>query len=724
MAAGIAEDPPETDAEQQLVEGLAQAELAGRVKNSAENYNLAQDMDDVLLAEIGRECYSGFKEDEDSRTQWLDDHTFWLSLYMQRDYAENSDQERSWGATESVPLLTESCDQFQARTYKAFFPNDAFISAIPMRKTITDRKELEKRAERVGNHMAYQLGYMDRNYKKDKDALFLGAAIHGSFFTKTYFSEKLKRFKVDNVRPTDLVINYNVGPIAIEDVQRKSHIIYTTVGQTEDAVTRGFLIDAAQACEHDGKNVYNIKVDEVIGLSQGNSSLKRDKNAILIEQHVYLDIDGNGFRPYIVTFDLARQKVLRLTIGFEADPMGEPLDDYKQIQYFTHYKFKENPDGFYGLGLGSSIGDLNSAINIMLRQSMDAATLANDGNMSGFISERLGLEGDDIRMVLGKLRKVPDTVGDMQNSIMLMKFPGPNQALMQIMDQLDMRAQRMGSATEVTSGASEKVIQPTTYLAQVEQALESFSAVQMRLASAMEDELQKIYKINQKYLPLVEHYMVNGAPEMITRADYADDMLVQPIFDPKFSTQAQKVARSQAIAQIVMQNPLTMTRPEVLDAVCRRQLEAMDVDNINDFIPNSEPLRIDNQLEENALFLMPPGSAPPFDVFVDQDHMTHLIQLEQFVMEKGANLMPEQAIAVIQHKMKHEGFLYAIQAGVLPPIQGRVIPTVGGKSLQMVKATTQSPVPLMAGASSPEQSGGGARQSGGASSPNGDGQTA
>lgn len=644
--------------------------------------------------DIGKECYNGFKDDEDSRTQWLDDRAFWLSLYMQRDYAENSDQERSWGATQSVPLLTESCDQFQARTYKAFFPNDSFISAIPMRKVANDRKALEARAQRVGNHMAFQLGYLDREYKKDKDALFLGTAIHGSFFTKTYFSEKLRRFKVDNVRPTDLVINYNIGPISIENVRRKSHIIYTTVGETEDAVTSGFLIAPAASGIHEGKNVYNIKVDETQGLSEPNSSLKRDKPAILVEQHVYLDIDGNGFRPYIVTFDLAKQKVLRLTIGYEADQNGNPLNDYKQIQYFTHYKFKENPDGFYGLGLGSSIGDLNSAINIMLRQSMDAATLANDGNMSGFVSERLGLEGDEIRMILGKLRKVPDTVGDMQNSIMMMKFPGPNQALMGIMEQLDLRAQRMGSATEVTSGASEKVIQPTTYLAQVEQALESFSAVQMRLASAMEDELQKIYKINQKYLPLVDYYMVNGAPEMITRADYAEDMLIQPIFDPKFSTQAQKVARSQAISQAVMENPLTMTRPQVMDALCKRRLEALDADNINELIPNAEPLRIDNQLEENALFLMPPGSAPPFDVFSSQDHITHLLQLEQFVAEKGANLMPEQQIAIMQHGMKHQAFLYAMQNGVISP-DGGVVPAAPGSSLQQVSSANQAPMPLM-----------------------------
>lgn len=624
-------------------------------------------------------------------------HTFWLSLYTQQDYAENADAERSWGATESVPILTEACNQFQARTYKAFFPQDTFVSAIPMRKVIQDREELEARAKRIGDHMSFQLGFQDRNYKQDKDALFLGTAVHGSFFTKTYFSEKLKRFKVDNVRPTDLVINYNVGPIHIEDVRRKSHIIYTTVGDTEEAARKGFLISAAKSCEHDGKNAYNIKVDETQGLVEPNAGLKKDRNAILVEQHFYLDIDGNGYRPYIVTIDLADRKVKRMTIGYEADQKGNPLKDYEQVQYFTHYKYRENPDGFYGYGMGHDIGDLNSAINIMLRQSIDAATLANDGNSGGFISERLGIEGDEIRMVIGKFVKIPDTVGDMQSGIMQMQFPGPNAAMIQIMEQLDLRAQRLGSTTEATTGTTDKVLQPTTYLAQVEQALESFSSVQMRLAAAMTNELQKIYKINQKYLPLIDYYMVNEAPEIITRVDYADDMLIQPIFDPKFTTQGQKVARSQAIAQVVMQNPMTVQRPQVMDEVTRRQLEALDVDDVDSLVPSIEPVRIDDQVEENMMFLMPPGSHPPIGVFPDQDHPLHLALLQQFVMEKGASLMPEQQAEVIAHKQQHEAFQYGVENGIVPPPQSTgVAALAAGQGNEMAAGGTPQALPGMA----------------------------
>lgn len=696
MAQMVAENPPQTDSGKQILDALAQAEQQETIINAAETYNLAQDMEPGLLDEIGQEVHKGYSDDSETRTEWLDQHTFWLALYMQQDYADNSDAERSWGATESIPILAEACDQFQTRTYKAFFPNDSFVSAVPMRRTPDDEAELEDRAERIGHHMSYQLGFEDRAYKQDKDALFLGVAVHGSFFTKTYFNAKKKRFKTDNIRPTDLVVNYNVGPVRMEDLRRKTHIRYSTIGETEDLKNNGFFISAASAAQYENENPYNVKVDETQGLApSSNNSIKRDAPAVLLEQHAYFDLDGSGsYKPYIATICAASRKLLRLTVGYECDPMGNPTNNYEQVQYFTHYKFKENPDGFYGLGLGHSIGDLNSAANIMLRQIMDAGTLANDGNMSGFISERLGLEGDEIRMVLGKLNKIPDTIGDFQNSIMMMKFPGPNAALIEIMQTIDQRAQRLGSTTEATTGTPSRQEVATTYLAEIEQAMETFSAVQMRLSNSFSEELQKIYRINQKYLPLVSYYVVNNTPEAITRGDYVDDMLVQPIFDPKFATHQQKIARAQAELQATMQNPNNQNRPPVFDVAFTRYLKALDVDNIEELIPQPpQPMDVDNQDWENAQFLMPGQARTPFDVFPEQNHSVHLAKLEQFVAEKGHILDPEQQQAIIQHKQKHESYQYAIEKGVLQPQQGGNSQLATGSGNEMGSNPALSAIP-------------------------------
>lgn len=693
----MAQEPPEDELAEQVIDGLAQSELQGRILNAAETYNLAQDMEEEALREIGKEVWRGFDEDQQSRTEWLNQHTFWLALYMQQDYAENSDAERSWGATESLPILTEACDQFQSRTYKIFFPNDTFVSAVPMRRTTKNRKDLEDRAEKIGRHMSYQLGFQDRGYRQDKDALFLGVAVHGSFFTKTYFNAKTKRFQVDNVRPTDLVVNYTVGPCKIEDLRRKSHIIYTTVSETKQLVKAGYFIEPAKG----GVKVdseYNVKVDEVQGISAPSNS-KRDEAAIIIEQHVYLDLEENDdYKPYIVTICAQSQRVLRFAIGYEADPQGMPLKDYEQVQYFTHYKYKENPDGFYGLGLGHTIGDLNAACNIMLRQSMDAATLANDGNMSGFVSEKLGLEADEIRMVLGKFIKIPDTVGDLQNSLWTGKFPGPNAALLQIMEALDQRAQRLGSTTEATTGTIDKVVQPTTLVNQIEQSLEQFSSVQVRLANSLSEELQKIYRINQKYLPLIEYFVVNDEPEAITRADYKSDMLIQPVFDPKYATQGQKVARAQAELEATMQNPVNQGRPAVYDAAFKRYLEALQVENIDELIPPQPQVEnLDDQYIENMYFLQPKESRPLFDVFPDQNHADHMAKMEELYSEITAlqvELTPDQQEDLLKHYQKHQGFLYGQLKGIIPPSGQETTPPLAARSgVPMDDGSTTSNLP-------------------------------
>lgn len=602
-------------------------------------------------------------------------HTFWLQLYMQTDAAVNgASSERDWGATESVPILTEACDQFQSRTYKAFFPNETFVSAAVLHHTQDpqERKMLQERADRVGRHMSWQLGIQNPDYKKDKRALFLATALHGSFFTKAYFDAfKKKRIIIDNVRPTDLVINYNIGAKRIIDVRRKSFIQHTTVGETKILQMNGYLFDAAKADYEGGKSTYDIAVDDSQGLDPDSSTIRRDMDATLIEQQFYLDIDDTGqFLPYLGTIDRTNGRLLRLTIDYEADATGNPSKDYEQIQYYTHYKYMENPDGFYGLGLGSKIGDLNSAVNIGGRQISDAATLQNDGNNSGYISERLCMDGEDeVEMVLGKLRKMAGTAEDLKNGIVLNQFPGPSEALAKWVQFLDQRAQRMAGTTEATTGSIDKNMQPTTVLAQIEQGLEQFSSVQMGLADDFGDELQKIYKLNQKHMPFVEYFSINEVPEAITRQDYADDMSIQPIFDPKFATQTQKMARAQAQGQIVMQNPFLAQQPQIMMEVTRRQLEAMDVDDIDTLVPPPPPppANIDNQEVENSFFLQPPGKNPPFDVYPDQHHAEHLQQLEQFVQQKGHLIPPEQQQAVVQHKQMHEGFLYAQQKGLIPP---------------------------------------------------------
>lgn len=608
-----AQSPPETDEGKQFLNEFTAAEQQVQIDKSSGFYNLVPDLDEGLAKEIGTEIKKGFEDDDQSRADWLEMHEFWFRLYMQTDYALNSDAERDWGATESIPILTEACDQFQSRTYKAFFPSEKFVSCTSQQYTLdpVKRQMLMDRADRIGRHMSWQLGIQNKNYKRDKRALFLGTALHGSFFTKTYFDAyKKKRACIDNVRPTDLVINYTYGPKAIEDVRRKSHIIRLTVGETETLAAKQWLTEAARPNEQSSDNNYDQAVQDSDGRQPGNSSVKAWKEATLIEQQLFLDIDNLGYPvPYLGTIDATNGKLLRLCIDYEADPMGKPIKDYEQNQYYTHYKYMENPDGFYGLGLGHKIGDLNSLVNIGTRQMIDASTLATAGNSSGFISNRLCVDGEEeVSLTLGKFKKIPDNAGDIQSGIAFMKFPGPVEAQMKLIEFADQRAQRMGATTDATTGDIQKNMQPTTVLAQIEQAMEQFSSVQAAIKDDFNDELSKIYKINAKHLPLIEYYVVNDVPEAITRSDYQEDMLVVANFDPKFATRTQKVAKAQAEMQATAQNPNNQMRPWVYDIAERRYLEALECDNIDELVPPTPLEQLVNGITQQQA--QPGGPSP------------------------------------------------------------------------------------------------------------------
>jgi chaperonin GroES len=625
-----------------------------------ENRNLVDQLDKDEADRFAANCIKEYEEDKESRSGWEDLHKRWVELYYQIDKPVANLDNRNWGSKSSIPILTEACNQFQARSRQVFFPNKSFVSAVPTTNKFS--KDLDQRADRIGKHLSYQLTYVDKNYKRDKDALFLAVALHGSHFTKTYYDASIGRFKVDNVRATDLIIPYNVGPISIEDLPRKTHVIYQDKLKAKNLFDRKFY-----AVEPKPSQPEITGVDQAVQEGEGLEPNAFENNiCTILEQHRFMELEGE-YIPVIAMVCAGSRKLLRLTVRYETDEDGNPLREKKPIEYFTHYKFLENPDGFYGFGLGHLVGDLNEAVNVGIRQMIDAATLANDGNMSGFISNRLSVDGKEVELSLGQFIPVPDNVTNLSDGIYQMKFPGPSAQLGELIQFLDNRAQRIASTTDALTGDLDKIRQPTTILTEVEQGLQVFTSVQMRLADSMGDELSKIFRINQRFLPSSDYFIVNNVPQEITRKDYQDDYRIEPLFDPRFATQTQKLARAQAEINAVLQNPNSQTRPEVYDAAFRRYLETIEVDNIDELVPPPQEKkveRIDDQQVENMYFLMP--NKPDFDVHPEQDHQIHLAQIDEFMQSAyGQELTKEAAAELLQHRQKHIAFLYAKQMGIL-----------------------------------------------------------
>lgn len=627
--------------------------------------NLVDSLSEKELAEIASTVVEDFKADWESGSEWRNMHADWLKLYYQKDKPKNPPWEGA--STESIPMLAEACNQFHARAFQAMFPNKNIIKSAPIGKADSQSKE---RAERVSRHLSWQLMTKDRSYKRNKDRLLLGLPLHGSVFTKTFFDPVKKRNVTQNVRAIDMVVPYGTGPRDIEDLERKTQVVYMPMHQAAWLHEAGFFSEKPEPEALQEKSEQDRAHDELSGFTD-SGQVERNPAKIL-EQHRFLDLDEDDVpEPYIVWVDATTEKVLRIAIRYDTNEAGEPTDGKQPVEYFTHYTFLENPDGFYGLGYGHLLGPINTAVNKLIRQVIDAGTLANVGNHSGFISEALATKKGEMAMQLGVFKKVANTNQDIRQGIYQFQFPGPSATHFNIAEMLMMRGDRLATVTEALTGQTEKVMQPTTILALIEQSLQVFSTVYERVLSAWQVELEKHFRLNRKYMDPAEYFAINdigGALQQFetSREDYSDDLQIEPMADPKMSTDRQKMARAEAELQTTLQNPLAMNDPQALYNAYKRYYVAIGSDNIEEILPNVARVmlpRVDDPVLENRGALSPVPMMPA--AFPDQHHQmhieAHLQLLNDPVYGKMMSDMARQEL--MEHVQAHSAFLYGMTEG-------------------------------------------------------------
>ena len=624
--------------------------------------NLATDLEEKELSEIGSSVLSDYESDLESRTKWDQMHSQWLRMYFQKDRPKNPPWDGS--SQESLPLLSESCTQFSSRAIQAMFSSRKVIKAMPLGRVDSGARS---RAKRIEEHMAFQIMDKMRGYKRGKRRMLLSVALHGSHFTKAYFDPLNDMNVVENIRATDIAIPYGTGPRDIEDVPRITHRIPMPMHKAKKLYEADYFSEEPVPYEKDEiAREQDQAHDEALGLQPSSRHDKRE--ALILEQHTWFDLDDDGVdEPYIFTVDAQNGNVLRVSIRWETDEAGDPTDDQNPVNCFTHYVYMENPDGFYGLGHGHLISQLNASVNKLLRQMVDAGTLSTVGNNSGFISEQIaGPAGGDIEFSLGKFKKVPASADEIGKGIHQFKFPGPSPVHPQAIQLLLARSDRLSSATEAITGQTEKVMQPTTVMALIEQGLQVFSSVYDTLSDAWTEELMKIYRLNHKHMDPEEWFTVfdvEGSEQELhaAREDYAPDFQVKPFTDPKQATSQQKLQKAQIAYQTAMQSPLVMNSPQHIYNNVRMFMEEMDIEDIDSRIPN--PMqgipRNDDPYQENMMAMMDTPMIPM--AYPDQDHISHMrAHMEQL---SGKTISPFGQMLLENHIESHRRLLNGSTGG-------------------------------------------------------------
>jgi len=621
---------------QSIEDMIEEAEAQAPMEHEA---NLAEFLDDGYMGELSSELRSSYEEDQDSRSDWEESYTKGLDQLGIRQIERSEPFQGASGVTH--PLIAESVTQFQAQAYKELLPAGGPVQTQVLGKQDADR---EAQAHRVKTYMNYQIMEVMDEYDPDMDQLLFYLPLSGSTFKKVYFDEAKQRSVSKFIPAQDLVVPYSASDL--NTASRVTHVLRMDYNQIRKMQVAGFYRDIELKVGDAEADEVRQKVDEI----QGISKTYTDEVYTLLEMHVDLDLEGfedmspdgepTGIQlPYIVTLDEASGDILSVRRNYD-----EGTDLAKKRQYFVHYKFMPGL-GFYGFGLIHMIGGLGRAATSILRQLIDAGTLAN--LPAGFKARGVKVRNDDEPLQPGEWRDIDAPGGNIRDSIIPLPYKEPSATLAQLLGALIEGGRRFVSlADEQTNNMNQETPVGTT-MAMLERGMKVMSAIHKRLHYAQKTEFRILARTFADNLPQEYPYDVAGAERTIMATDFDGRVDIIPVSDPNIFSMAQRVTLAQTQLQLAQSNP----QMHNLHAAYRRMYMALEVQNIDEILPPPpQPQPLDPVLE-NARALM----GELLQSFPDQDHDAHIKIHVMFMKTPLVTTSPQVMGTFYAHLLEHIG---------------------------------------------------------------------
>jgi hypothetical protein len=609
--------------------------------------NLAEYIDDSELGRISQELVSHFDNDIRSRADWEKTYKSGLDLLG----LKIEDRSTPWAGACGVfhPILSEAAVRFQSQSIMETFP-----AGGPVRTQIEGKvtPEKEKQALRVKNDLNYHLTKKMSEYRSEHERLLFSLPLAGAAFKKVYYDPSLGRPVAMFVPAEDLVAPYGASDLV--SCPRYTHIMYKYPNELKKLQVSGFYRDMDLPEPVTQISQIQQSKNELTGETEASA----DDRHQLLEMHVELDIEGyedkdeNGdptgiALPYVVTID--RQSGLILSIyrnWRQDDPLNLKRMHFVQYAYIPGF-------GFYAFGLIHLIGGIAKSATSILRQLVDAGTLAN--LPAGLKARGLRIKGDSTPLMPGEFRDVDVPSGAIKDAITFLPYKEPSQVLAALLGTMVEEGRRFASIADLQIGDSNQQAPVGTTLALMERAMKVMSAVQARLHASLAQELDILVEIIKTHAP--DEYEYETDPGATRGKDYDDRVDVIPVTDPNAASLSQRVVQYQAALQLAAQAPNMYDLPELH----RQMLAVLGINDIDKIIPSTKDKRPADPISENMDIL----NGKPVKAFIYQDHEAH-IQTHMSAMQNprimaliGQNPMAGgiQA-AMMAHINEHIAFQY------------------------------------------------------------------
>ena len=552
--------------------------------------NLAEYISEGQLQMLASDLMGEYDEDVSSRKDWMQTYVDGLQLLGMNIEERSEPWEGACGVYH--PLLAETLVKFQAETIMEIFP-----AAGPVKTQIIGKETQEKKeaATRVQDDMNFRLTDEMEEYRPETERMLWGLGLSGNAFKKVYFDPSLNRQVSMFVPAEDLVVPY--GASSLESAPRVTHVMRKTENEVRKLQVAGFWLDIDLPTPADTFDEVEKKIAEKMGFRASvDSRYKILEIMTNLDLEGYEDVDEDGeptgiALPYIVTIEKSTGTVLSIRRNWR------PEDDLKKARsHFVHYGYIPG-FGFYCFGLIHLIGAFAKSGTSILRQLVDAGSLAN--LPGGFKTRGLRVKGDDTPIAPGEFRDVDVPSGTMRDNIMPLPYKEPSQVLAGLLDKIIEEGRGFaGSADLQVSDMSAQAPVGTT-LAILERTLKVMSAVQARIHYSLKKELCLLRDIIRDYTPEEYEYEPTEGSRKAKKSDY-DLVEVIPVSDPNAATMSQKVVQYQAVMQLAQQAPQLYNLPYLH----RQMLEVLGIKNAVKLVQLPDDHKPEDPITENQNILM------------------------------------------------------------------------------------------------------------------------
>ena len=611
--------------------------------------NLAEYMSENELQSLASDLIGDFDEDVGSRKDWMQTYVDGIQLLGMKIEERTEPWEGACGVYH--PLLSEALVRFQSETIMETFP-----AAGPVKTTIVGKETQSKKdaAERVRDDMNYQLTDVMHEFRPEHERMLWGLGLSGNAFKKVYYDPSIGRQVSMFVPAEDLVVPYGATDLASSP--RVTHVMRKTPNEVKKLQYAGFWRDIELPEPVDSFDDVEKKIAEKMGFRATT-----DDRYKILEIQVDLDLPGyedeeDGEKtgialPYIVTVDKANSTVLAIRRNWR------PEDEHKKKRsHFVHYGYIPG-FGFYCFGLIHLIGAFAKSGTSILRQLVDAGSLAN--LPGGFKTRGLRIKGDDTPIAPGEFRDVDVPSGTMRDNVMPLPYKEPSMVLAGLMDKIIEEGRRFANAADLQISDMSAQAPVGTTLAILERTLKVMSAVQARIHYSFKEELKLLRDIIRDYTPdTYEYEPVEGTPRA-KKSDY-DNIDVIPVSDPNAATMAQKITQYQAVLQLAQGAPQIYNLPKLH----RQMLDVLGIKNAQQLVKLPEDQKPEDPITENQNILM----MKPVKAFYYQDHQAHIgvhmaaMQDPKIMQLVGQNPQAQaMQAAMMAHVNEHVAYEYRKQ---------------------------------------------------------------